>query len=147
MVALDWGVEVPLTNREESVLLLPLLDLLKARRWIRSDTRVVTELAWHGRRVDLATFTASGKSSAFELKLGSFGRALEQAMYNRLSFGRSWVVVSSIPRVDNLEQAAQNGVGVIAFGDRAQVLTHAVRQPVNRVVHERLTRQFKGISA
>lgn len=143
MNSLLWDtVPIP-ANHEEEVLLLPLLALLRGRRWLRPSTIVVTEFAWNGRRVDLATLTASGRSAAFEMKLGSFGRALEQAMYNRLSFDRSWVVVPTVPRQASLAEASENGVGVIVAGPESTVLLHAMTQPISTVVHQRLRAKLR----
>jgi hypothetical protein len=95
------------------MLLEPLLGWLAARRWIREDSVVIEELAINGRRVDVSTLTRSGTLSAFELKLGSFGRALEQAFYNARLYDRSWIVLDAMPRVRNVEEAVQCGVGVL----------------------------------
>lgn len=144
MNSLLWDVHPIPSNLEEDVLLLPLLEFLRSRRWVRPTTTVLSEFAWNGRRVDLATLTASGRSSAFELKLGSFGRALEQAMYNRLSFDRSWVVISGIPRASSLAEAEQNGVGVIVVGDNTRVLLNVAPQPISMVVQKRLHAKLRG---
>lgn len=95
----------------------PLLMLLERRRWIRPDTLIIDELPWHGRRVDLVTRTRSGIIVSYELKIGSFSRALEQAIYNRLSFDRSYMVVASMPRPENREMAAFHNVGIILIAD------------------------------
>jgi len=103
---------------------------------------VATELAWNGRRVDLATLSRSGVASAYELKIGSFHRVLEQAMYNRLAFDKSWVVVSGMPLSKNLEQAVENGIGVLYLSDRLRVLSAAATQAVSRTVRQRLRSKF-----
>lgn len=145
MTLLAWDSEVEAANLEEGALLLPLLDLLRNRGWIRPDTIVRTELAWAGRRVDLATLNASGGTTAFELKLGSFQRVLEQAMYNRLAFDRSWVVVSAMPMPRNLAAAREHGVGVIVLDERMRVVVRAKRQPrTSAVVRARLLRTLRG---
>lgn len=97
----------------ERVMLLPLIDWLTARRWVRSDSIVVEELPVSGRRVDLSVLTRSGSLSAFELKMGGFGRALEQGYYNRRHYDRSWIVLDGNPRLANLEEARSVGVGVL----------------------------------
>lgn len=143
MNSLVWdNMPVP-ANHEERILLLPLLGLLRSRRWVRPGTTMVMEFAWNGRRVDLATLTASGRSSAFELKIGSYGRALEQAMYNRLSFDRSWVVVPTEPRPAGLAEAKEHGVGVIVVGSQTRVLLRASSQLVSTVVHQRLREKLR----
>src|SRR5438128_7516393 len=75
----------------EGRMLRPLLAWLNGTRRITPDTHVALELSWFGRRVDVATLTRSRRAVAYELKLGSLGRALEQAVYNRISFDRSYV--------------------------------------------------------
>ena len=102
----------------ENRLLLPLLRWLVDSRRINADSRIAFELPWLGRRVDLATLTSTRRAAAYELKLGSLGRALEQATYNRLAFDRSYVVTSSMPRPENLELAAEHGIGLILVRDR-----------------------------
>ena len=97
----------------ESRMLLHLIPWLERRRWIREDTEIRFELPVNSRRVDLVTWTASGKLAAFELKLGGFSRVLEQAAYNRIAFDRSWIVTGARPRASNLQQAATFGIGVI----------------------------------
>jgi hypothetical protein len=144
MTVLIWEEPVELINVEQTILLPPLLELLRRRRWISASTRVRTEFAWNGRRVDLATITSTGRTAAYELKIGSFGRVLEQAMYNRLSFERSWVVVSSVPRPANLAEAAEHGVGVIVLRPDAQILIPAASQLILPVVRARLRRQLLG---
>ncbi len=144
MTVLRWQEPVEYINAEQALLLPPLLELLGRRRWISHNTRVRTEFAWNGRRVDLATITSTGRTAAYELKIGAFGRVLEQAMYNRLSFERSWVVVSSTPRPANLAQAAEHGVGVIALRPRAEILIPAASQLILPVVRARLRRQLMG---
>lgn len=99
----------------ERVMLRPLLAWLESRRWIRDDSIVIEELAVNGRRVDVSVLTRSGTLSAFELKLGGFGRALEQAYYNRRMYDRSWMVVGSRPKPDNLREAMRADVGVLVY--------------------------------
>src|SRR5437868_6969727 len=86
----------------EGRLLEPLMEWLFRTRRINAKSRIAVELPWLGRRVDLATLTTTGRTAAYELKLGSLGRALEQAAYNRLSFDRSFVVTAGKPRPANL---------------------------------------------
>src|SRR5690242_1063296 len=84
----------------------PLLALLRRRGWVRPDTLVAYELPWHGRHVDMVTMTRGGVLVSYELKLSSFGRVLEQSIYNRLSFDRSYLVVAAVPRAVNMASAA-----------------------------------------
>ena len=127
-------------NREELELLPQLLELLKKNRWLRSDSLVQTEFSWNGRRVDLAVLSRSGIASAFELKLGSFNRCLEQAMYNRLSFDRSWIVVPDVPLASNLDLAREHGIGVILVSDQARVLAAPLLQRNPATIRAKLRR-------
>ena len=149
MSVLAWTDPVPPQNAEEQLLLAPLVQFLKQRRWINERSLLRTEFSWNGRRADLVTMTQTARLSAFELKIGSFHRVLEQAMYNRLAFDRSWAVVSSRPLERNLEQAAENGIGVLLLlSGHMQVLLQATVQPVNRIARSRLLVDLKkGITA
>jgi len=91
----------------------PLLAYLASCGWVRHDTLIVDELAWHGRHVDMVTRTREGSLTSYEFKLGSFSRVLEQAIYNRLSFDRSYVVVASRPRYQNIQLSELYSVGII----------------------------------
>ena len=91
------------------------MDWLVARRRIRGDTIIASELFWFGRRVDLVTLTISGVLTAYELKLRNNKRAVQQASYNRLSFDRSYVVTASKPKAEITNHAKQAGVGVIVM--------------------------------
>ena len=101
----------------ESKMMPHLVAWLRRVRWVRNDSVVVREFPINGRRADLITMTRSGVISAYELKLGGFGRALEQAVYNSYSVDRSWMVVGSEPRADNLREATKFGIGVIVIRD------------------------------
>ncbi len=142
MTMIAWGQGVATRNAEEALLLPPLLDMLARRRWMNEKTLVHNEFAWNGRRVDLALLGSRNRTAAFELKLGSFGRALEQAMYNRLSFDRSWIVIDGLPRPASLEYAAANGVGVIVVTDRPRIALQAGLQQISPVVGRRLVAQL-----
>lgn len=145
MTVLVWDSAVEAANLEEEALLAPLLEMLRSRGWVRPDTIVRTELAWAGRRIDFVTLNASGGTMAFELKLGSFNRVLEQAMYNRLAFDRSWVVVSAMPLPRNLAAAREHGVGVIVLDGRMRIVARAKAQPrTSAVVRTRLLRTLKS---
>jgi hypothetical protein len=112
--------------------LLPhLLELLTRVGHLRGEALIARELSWHGRRVDVATLSwRRCLVSAFELKLHSFGRVLEQAVYNQVSFDRSWVVVESTPIDANRIRAASLGIGIIVVSDQAaKVLVRARYEP------------------
>ena len=103
----------------EARMLPALLRVLEQRRnLVEGRTIVARELPWHGRRVDLATLSPRRfLLTAFELKCGGFGRALEQAIYNKLSFDRSWVVVDRMPSTTNSRLALSHGVGIIVVAE------------------------------
>jgi hypothetical protein len=139
-----WMVPTDLKMQGELRMLPRLIDWLQSVRWVREGSTLVQELALNGRRVDLATLTKSGTASAFELKLGGFGRVLEQAAYNQLSFDRSWVVVEGRPRVDNLGASAAHGVGVILVpeGHRPQVLVRPGPPNFDPALRKSVIRKF-----
>ena len=136
-------LETPTSTGERS-LLVPLLDWLAARRWIRDDSVVVEELAVNGRRIDVSTLTRSGTLSAFELKLGSFGRALEQAFYNARLYDRSWIVVNAMPRPENVEEATRCGVGVLVkSGSSFVIVCQPGPKTSDRVSRRRVTEKIR----
>lgn len=106
----------------EARMMPQLVGWLRRSRWVRDDSILVRELPVNGRRADLATLTRSGMASAFELKLGGFSRALEQASYNRHAFDRSWLVLGGTPRASNLDEAQRFGIGVIVVGTATRIL-------------------------
>lgn len=132
----------------EKRLLLPLLRWLVNSRRINADTRIALELPWLGRRIDLATLTSTRRAAAYELKLGSLGRALEQATYNRSAFDRSYVVTSSMPRPENLALAATHGIGVIVVQDQTirRLLESPAMAPAPQL-RPRLLSQFSSLRA
>lgn len=100
----------------------PLVAFLRARRLIGQGAVLAEELPLNGRRVDLAALSRSGITSSFELKLKSFGRVLEQAYYNSLTFQRSWIVLPSRPSPSNSQLAAEFGIGIIVVSDQVRVV-------------------------
>jgi hypothetical protein len=130
----------------EARLLDPLLTWLRQTRRINANSRLAFELPWFGRRVDVATLTQTRRTVAYELKLGSLGRALEQASYNRLAFDRSYVVTESVPRVENFELAAAQGIGLIIVRD--DTVAHLLDSPLDRPapeLRERLLAQLRRV--
>lgn len=101
----------------EAALMPPLVHWLRSTRRIREDTRLYTEFRWLGRRIDLVSWTASNRLSAYELKLAHITRVVEQAVYNRVAFERSYVVTSAMPKADNLAMATAHGIGLILVRD------------------------------
>lgn len=96
-------------------MLAPLIEGLKRRGWIGPGTLVAEELPVNGRRVDFACMSKSGRLSAFELKLGDYGRVIEQAAYNALSFDRSWAVVDRRPPSARVDLAERMGLGIMVI--------------------------------
>jgi hypothetical protein len=135
------------TGLGELSMLPALVNMLRQSGRVRPDTLVVAELAWHGRRVDLVTMTRRGVMSAYELKLAGFGRALEQAIYNRLSFDRSWMVVDSVPCFGNLQQAERQGVGVIVVQEAAQVIVGSPFLRNELAVRDRLAHKIRSVGS
>jgi hypothetical protein len=126
----------------EARLLRPLVQWLRETRRAKPDTHIALELAWFGRRIDVAMLTRSHRTVAYELKLGGLGRALEQAAYNRLSFDRSYVVTQSFPRPENVALAAKYGIGLIVIrsGEVRLVLDSPIRRPAPEVRTRLLTK-------
>lgn len=100
-------------SRGERAMMPALSRWLVGTGRLRGQTLVAHELPWQGRRVDLALLTQRGVSTAFELKVGSLQRVLEQAIYNSSSFNRSWMVVPNRPKAEGLQWARRHGVGVL----------------------------------
>lgn len=120
-----------------------LVDFLRRRRWVRDDTLLARELPINGRRVDLGVLTRSGTSSAFELKIGGFGRVLEQAHYNRLSFHRSWIVIPNLPRPENVDEARKFGIGIIVVeGEAAKIVLRPGTPSAERLSRLRVREKF-----
>lgn len=101
----------------EEDLIEPFLAWLIKSRRVRMNTIVLREMPWYGRRIDVATLTATGRSTAYELKLRNTQRAIEQAANNKLAFHRSYAVVHCRPSEPNVALALRNGVGVIVVRD------------------------------
>lgn len=126
----------------EATLMPPLLRWLVATGRVRARTRVVHEVPWLGRRVDLALLTGRGATASFELKLGRLQRVLEQAAYNRSSFHRSWVVTGNRPRPEGLAWASALGVGLLVV-QRAEVVVLAMPSPSDP--HSDVARRLRAV--
>ncbi len=142
--SLDHTTVKPTTGEQK--MLRPLLSWLNETRRVMPDTHVALELSWFGRRIDLATLTRTGRTVAYELKLASVGRALEQAAYNRIAFDRSYVVTESMPRPDNVALAAESGVGLILVrsGEIRCLLGSPLQRPMPNI-RSRLLRQLRSV--
>lgn len=115
----------------EAALLPALMRWLITTRWLGGQTQVAREVPWLGRRIDLALVNGRGVTSAFELKIGSFQRVVEQAAYNRSSFHRSWIVTGNRPRAEGLGWASELGLGLIVVREDAviRLVSPAVGSP------------------
>ena len=123
----------------EAHLEAPLLEWLTKRRRIRDDTTIVRELRWFHRNVDLITLTTSDIATAYELKIRSNRRAVQQASYNRLAFDRSYVVTASEPRKINVDRAQQAGVGIILVnGGNPRLILEGLAMPASNSLREKL---------
>ena len=120
--------------KEELLLLPPLLRWLWKTRRLQPGAKMAFEVSWLGRRVDLATVSRTHRTAAFELKMSHITRALEQAIYNRVVFDRSYVVTASPPRAASVALAADNGIGLILVaGESArQVLSSPYQRADSR---------------
>lgn len=128
----------------EARLVNPLLEWLQQRRRVRSDTIILREFPWFGRRVDLVTFTCSGTATAYELKLKNNKRGIQQASYNKLVFDRSYVVTLSEPTTENMKHARDLGVGFIVFNNESvRLVQESSPAPVHGALRRRLLRTIK----
>jgi len=130
-------------TQEAAVLMEPLLAWLTATQRLRVQGNIFIEFPWAGRRVDLVTVGKRLTTSAFELKLGRIGRVLEQAIYNRAAFDRSYIVIAHVPGEQALMEAKQCGVGVLIVQSGAVrlMLDSPLARP-GRVVRGRLLRSL-----
>lgn len=125
----------------ESDMLLPLRQWLRRTRRIRRGSLIAEELSWQGRRVDLATLTLSGSSTAYELKVANNLRAIEQAAKNAHAFGRSYIVTATVPSPSTRRTAEQVGIGILTFtGERIRTMVSAPLNKPPRCVSHRLRR-------
>lgn len=127
----------------------PLLEWLKAKRWLREDTIVSRELPWMGRRVDLAVLTRSGRTTAYELKIRDNRRALQQAAFNKLAFDRSYVVTESEPMQINKALAQEVGVGFILVrpDGSSRVIQRSSTYAPSRTLRQRLVAAIRSTEA
>jgi hypothetical protein len=127
----------------ERHMLIGLLTWLTATGRLRHATHVALEVPWRGRRIDAATINSKSVSCAFELKRDASQRAFEQAVYNQLSFDRSFVVVPTCPTSTTLDLADELSIGVLQINGTARLWrapgppsTHAFdRVAVREAIH------------
>jgi len=147
-IVAEAAVAVGVNLSGERKLSAPLLTFLRHQGWVRPDTLIAHELPWHGRRIDMATLTRGGVLASYELKLSSFGRVLEQSIYNRLSFDRSYLVIAAMPRPENMASAAQHRVGVILVADgTARCLLRSPLLHSEPVLRTRLSKKIRQAGA
>ena len=132
-----------MNSNSESSLTLPFISWLEERRRIRDDTTVTLELPWFGRRIDLATLTSSGRTTAYELKLRDNRRALHQAKRNRLAFDRSYIVTATEPSVKSVWLAEHAGIGIIFVSGQDHIVIcgavlGAEYRPLRRKLHSQI---------
>lgn len=128
----------------EAYLEKPLLEWLERQRRVRSNTIIIREFSWFGRRIDLVTLTCSGRAIAYELKLNNNRRAIKQASYNKLVFDRSYVVTLSEPTMKNLIRAGTVGVGFIVFNyDSMREVQRSPTTQIRGALRKRLLRTIR----
>lgn len=128
----------------EADLLQPLVAGIAARGWVGSRSILIEELHWSGRRVDLVALTSTKTTIAFELKLNTTQRAIQQSAYNRLAFDRSYVVTSVQPTQASIKAAESAGVGVIVVStDGISVVLQARTSEVDTRLKQKLVRTIR----
>jgi len=128
----------------EADLLQPLVAGIAARRWVGSRSIVVEELPWSGRRVDLVALTSTNTTIAFELKLNTTRRAIQQSTYNRLAFDRSYVVTAVQPTEASIKAAENVGVGVIVVTEKGiSVVLQARASEVGTQLKQKVVRTIR----
>jgi hypothetical protein len=129
----------------ESELLPRLLDWLHRRGRIRFDTVVVMEMPWFGRRIDVVTLTRSGRLTAYELKLHTNHRVIEQAAYNGISFDSSYIVTGRTPSRRSRDMALRAGLGIIVIErDNIQLLDCAVPKVQSHALRKKLVARIQA---
>lgn len=128
----------------EAEMLEPLRKWLKKIGWIRDDSVLVEEFPLMGRRVDLATLTSTGRSTAYELKLYKNLEAIVQATRNSFLFDRSFVVTATRPSYTTIETAKQLRIGILLLrNNQIEIVERAPRLKHSRVVSNRLNSAFR----
>ncbi len=118
-------------NLESQQLVPGLMAWLYSSRRARDGANIYLELAWSGRRVDVVLESNTQTLTSFELKIGQTQRAIEQAIYNRHAFDRSFVVLGHKPDERNIDLARELGIGIlVVVDDHAElVLDSPMRRP------------------
>lgn len=94
--------------------------------WLGPATRAAFEVPWRGRRIDLVTTNSKGQLAAFEFKMDGSQRVFEQALYNRISAHRSFVVSGARPSPDYQGLAKAHGLGLIVVNGKVDLLQRSV---------------------
>jgi hypothetical protein len=137
-----------LPYKSENELLEPLIDFLTKANRVYCDSHLCLELPWFGRRVDFATVTVSGRTTAYELKLRDNFKAIEQAAYNKLSFDRSYIVTATLPSEKATLFAKSCGVGIIVVTpDYVRIKLNSCKSPGERQVRRKLINNIRLRSA
>ena len=130
---------------EEWEMLEPLESWLWRTRRVRDDTMVIREFSWMGRRVDLATYTHTGRATAYELKLYKNFNGIRQAVRNSFSFNRSYVVTATRPSFDFMEMAVQLKIGILVYSKgRFEILVRAPQLKHSSAVSNRLRQAIES---
>lgn len=124
-------------------MLAPLMLWLRKTNRIGTRTIVVQEFRWLHRRIDLATLSSAGLSTAYELKLRDTLAATEQALMNTHAFNRSYIVTATMPSRKNICLASQIGTGIIYWSpSRIETVLLAPVLPVAGDVRRRIRELF-----
>jgi hypothetical protein len=120
-----------------------LLRWLIGAGWLGSASRVVFEVPWRGRRIDLVTITGRGRLSTFEFKLGGTRRVFEQAIYNAVAAHRSYVVSGAQPGQSYRQLARAQGLGVFVVNGKVELLQRPVAKEPQTDLARALRRQAR----
>lgn len=94
--------------------------------WVGPATMAAYEVPWRGRRIDLVTTNSKGQLTAFEFKMDGSQRVFEQALYNKISAHRSFVVSGARPSPDYRMLAKAHGLGLIVVNGKVDLLQRSV---------------------
>jgi hypothetical protein len=134
-------------RRAERDLYPYVLSLLSSEWGLGSDALLAEEVSLHGRLVDLAIMTPSGRTVAFEFKIQATKRAFEQAALNRMSFWESYAVLGVRPTQKNLQLAVALGIGVLCVGaDSARLVISGATTYPGDAITKRVTDRIKSKS-
>lgn len=105
--------------------------------WLGPATMAAYEVPWRGRRIDLVTTNSKGHLTAFEFKMDGSQRVFEQALYNRISAHRSFVVSGARPSPDYQGLAETHGLGLIVVNGKVDLLQRsALKAPDARLARD-----------